>query len=446
MEYSHPQYQSQQQWHYVGHNQAYPHQGQHVPVWDHARGPSGQGLGYHTRHPEHKPRLSKDEVELLEGEFRKNSKPNTQLKKGLAEQMGVEVARINNWFQNRRAKAKQEKRIAEQEAESNKAEAQAQVSELFGDSKQSDALRPSSAPLPPFAGSSSSSTAVSSADVVAQSIERDDAVSPSRSPYTLPAMIWSQPYPPSWPVFDSAAPTTTQEPSSASPSLLSSPRSNLSASPRSGSYQRPSATTTTTTSVAARRNNAPRLAPLGTGRVHKAVSTGQLGELKTGAAMLDFDRFVAVGGPRHDAPPTPDTPVLAGPPSMTSSRTATTAGSISPAHDEPYASAPLYISEPIETTPPTTPGFAQPMYGAAAGSHASYDYAQDHHHHHHLHTGAYDGGYASPTHGYFAPPATAQPTTPSYVSQDPMASFQAYPGYWPKPTAGNKADPYESYY
>jgi len=44
---------------------------------------------------ETKPRLSKGEVEQLEAEFQKNNKPTSNVKKGLAEQMRVEVARIN---------------------------------------------------------------------------------------------------------------------------------------------------------------------------------------------------------------------------------------------------------------------------------------------------------------------------------------------------------------
>lgn len=44
---------------------------------------------------ETKPRLSKGEVEQLEAEFQKNNKPSSNVKKGLAEQMRVDVARIN---------------------------------------------------------------------------------------------------------------------------------------------------------------------------------------------------------------------------------------------------------------------------------------------------------------------------------------------------------------
>lgn len=48
-----------------------------------------------SRATESKPRLSKDEVELLEAEFQKNHKPNSTTKKALAESMRVDNARIN---------------------------------------------------------------------------------------------------------------------------------------------------------------------------------------------------------------------------------------------------------------------------------------------------------------------------------------------------------------
>ncbi|TEY59374.1 hypothetical protein BOTCAL_0194g00120 [Botryotinia calthae] len=65
---------------------------------------------------ETKPRLGKDEVDVLEFEFNKNPKPTTQTKRGYADSMGVELSRINNWFQNRRAKRKQEKKTEAYEA------------------------------------------------------------------------------------------------------------------------------------------------------------------------------------------------------------------------------------------------------------------------------------------------------------------------------------------
>jgi len=42
-----------------------------------------------------KPRLAKQEVELLERHFQENHKPPSALKRQLADQMGVDVARIN---------------------------------------------------------------------------------------------------------------------------------------------------------------------------------------------------------------------------------------------------------------------------------------------------------------------------------------------------------------
>ncbi|OIW34756.1 hypothetical protein CONLIGDRAFT_21301 [Coniochaeta ligniaria NRRL 30616] len=62
---------------------------------------------------ETKARLDKKHVEILEHEFSKNQKPSSIIKRELAEQMGHEIARINNWFQNRRAKEKSNKRTAE---------------------------------------------------------------------------------------------------------------------------------------------------------------------------------------------------------------------------------------------------------------------------------------------------------------------------------------------
>ncbi|KAL6717968.1 hypothetical protein ACLMJK_004053 [Lecanora helva] len=54
------------------------------------------------------PRLTSEQLVILEDQFSKNYKPNTEHKRVLADSMGVEYAKVNNWFQNRRAKAKQE--------------------------------------------------------------------------------------------------------------------------------------------------------------------------------------------------------------------------------------------------------------------------------------------------------------------------------------------------
>ncbi|KAI1214143.1 uncharacterized protein F4807DRAFT_115742 [Annulohypoxylon truncatum] len=63
-----------------------------------------------------KPRLSKEEVEKLEKVFQENPKPSSSVKGSLADSLGLDRPRINNWFQNRRAKAKQERKQEEYEA------------------------------------------------------------------------------------------------------------------------------------------------------------------------------------------------------------------------------------------------------------------------------------------------------------------------------------------
>jgi hypothetical protein len=49
---------------------------------------------FHDRN-ETKPRLAKQEVDLLERHFQENHKPPSSLKRQLAENMGVQVCRIN---------------------------------------------------------------------------------------------------------------------------------------------------------------------------------------------------------------------------------------------------------------------------------------------------------------------------------------------------------------
>ncbi|KIE03451.1 Homeodomain-like protein, partial [Metarhizium majus ARSEF 297] len=102
-----------------------------------------------SRATESKPRLSKEEVELLEAEFQKNHKPSSTTKKALAESMRVDNARINNWFQNRRAREKKENNIREYEA---KQRLEKERSEASGESQSESSrqrdLVASSAPFP----------------------------------------------------------------------------------------------------------------------------------------------------------------------------------------------------------------------------------------------------------------------------------------------------------
>jgi hypothetical protein len=53
------------------------------------------GMPHPQKTNETKPRLGKDEVDILEHEFKKNPKPSTQTKRQFAEDMHVDLARIN---------------------------------------------------------------------------------------------------------------------------------------------------------------------------------------------------------------------------------------------------------------------------------------------------------------------------------------------------------------
>lgn len=64
----------------------------------HGRGwvdPYTGGTLLHSHRTETKPRLSKGEVAKLEAVFQDNNKPSSSIKKTLAEEMRVDVARIN---------------------------------------------------------------------------------------------------------------------------------------------------------------------------------------------------------------------------------------------------------------------------------------------------------------------------------------------------------------
>lgn len=107
--YGQTQTQPQSQQHHLHHHHHEQPQGQQpYPYWNHhlvalyqqqqhqrAAMMLGQGGMHGSKQTEPKPRLAKDEVDLLEREFAKNPKPNSSTKRELAEQMGVEVPRIN---------------------------------------------------------------------------------------------------------------------------------------------------------------------------------------------------------------------------------------------------------------------------------------------------------------------------------------------------------------
>lgn len=60
-----------------------------------------------------RPRLTKEQVETLEAQFQAHPKPSSNVKRQLAAQTNLSLPRVANWFQNRRAKAKQQKRQQE---------------------------------------------------------------------------------------------------------------------------------------------------------------------------------------------------------------------------------------------------------------------------------------------------------------------------------------------
>ncbi|KAJ9213371.1 transcriptional regulator family: Homeodomain [Paecilomyces variotii] len=60
-----------------------------------------------------RPRLTKEQVDTLEAQFQAHPKPNSNVKRQLALQTNLTLPRVANWFQNRRAKAKQQKRQEE---------------------------------------------------------------------------------------------------------------------------------------------------------------------------------------------------------------------------------------------------------------------------------------------------------------------------------------------
>ncbi|KAI9862536.1 MAG: hypothetical protein M1813_004388 [Trichoglossum hirsutum] len=62
-----------------------------------------------------RPRLTREQVFLLEQQFQAAPKPSTSTKRKLAETTGLSMPRVGNWFQNRRAKAKQQKKQVEAE-------------------------------------------------------------------------------------------------------------------------------------------------------------------------------------------------------------------------------------------------------------------------------------------------------------------------------------------
>lgn len=84
-QHQHPHYHHEQMPHYNDAHQTYA-MAQSTPMIT---------MPNTAKQNETKPRLGKDEVDILEREFKKNPKPTTQTKRQFAEDMGVDLARIN---------------------------------------------------------------------------------------------------------------------------------------------------------------------------------------------------------------------------------------------------------------------------------------------------------------------------------------------------------------
>ncbi|KAK8056831.1 hypothetical protein PG993_002058 [Apiospora rasikravindrae] len=137
---------------------------------------------------ESKPRLSKEEVEKLEKVFQENPKPSSSVKAALADGLGLERPRINNWFQNRRAKAKQERKQEEYEArraaeksasESSTPEgSRTETSDVYDESPHQSA-RLSSAPFPDMNSAVDSTESFDEDDEDDQAEQHDENPTPS---------------------------------------------------------------------------------------------------------------------------------------------------------------------------------------------------------------------------------------------------------------------------
>ncbi|KAI1136943.1 hypothetical protein F5Y05DRAFT_405051 [Hypoxylon sp. FL0543] len=145
---------------------------------------------------ESKPRLSKEEVDKLEKVFQENPKPSSSVKAQLADGLGLERPRINNWFQNRRAKAKQERKQEEYHARTKEEKNGSQpvspdgtsssgVSELAGDSVRRRA-QPSSAAFPNLNSTSEATDAFDNEDCDNDSPDSDDSDSSPAQAHSIP--------------------------------------------------------------------------------------------------------------------------------------------------------------------------------------------------------------------------------------------------------------------
>lgn len=406
-------------WAYQNHTSQYPRYSQQLPSYAAYLPESMELYNAHQGHLLHrhqmsrttetKPRLSKEEVEVLEAEFQKNHKPNSTVKKALAESMRVDNARINNWFQNRRAREKKEKNIREYAAKQrlDKDTATNEAGVHSDDDRLSDRVV-SSAPFPAPRLVGARTTNISSPEQ-----ESENDTSQSDFGAGLSPDLSSQPTPEPL----SASTSTSlacysqyprlivpEDEDEATPSLPQQCFPRLSASPiqeqymysRNGvavsqSNQPSMLKPSPSMDIASRRNkrppqlaiNAPRSfsasgprtgidigrrAEVGHSmrRVASATGVGRVGKPMTGPrspyfernpdALLQLNRSPNFQKAATIAPPTPNTPVVAHQQGLCEATPASTVG-----YEEKYPMD-LAIHDPTLRTPPTTPGVMDHLY------------------------------------------------------------------------------------
>ncbi|KAL5594521.1 hypothetical protein BROUX41_001447 [Berkeleyomyces rouxiae] len=168
---------------------------------------------------ETRPRFNKEEVERLEAMYKEEVKPSTEAKKHMAMELGVATAKINNWFQNRRAKAKLEEKAEQTAAEQRRTNGGAStapstetaptevVNEHFtnGDTP----LRPSTAAFPSTSTASPSEAACPPQSEVSSPQSQSQPQSQTQSPIPAPPQVQIK--------------TEAQSPATATTPTLSSP-------------------------------------------------------------------------------------------------------------------------------------------------------------------------------------------------------------------------------
>ncbi|KAF5000660.1 hypothetical protein FGRMN_1593 [Fusarium graminum] len=403
-------------WNYQNHASQYPRYSQQLPSYaaylpesmELYNAHQGHLLHHHqmSRTTETKPRLSKEEVEILEAEFQKNHKPNSTTKKALAESMRVDNARINNWFQNRRAREKKEKNIREYAAKQRlDKDTTANDGSVHSDDELPERVVSSAPfPAPRLLNNRLSSTEHESDNEASQSDFDDAGSSPSLSSQRTPEPLSASTntslscygqYP------QLIVPNEEDEPTPSLPQQCF-PRLSTSPIPEHYMYSNNNLVVDQTgrssmlkpspsMDIASRRNKrAPQLAINATRsysasgprtgldvgrrtdvghsmrRVASATGVGRISKPMCGPrspyfernpeALLQLNRSPNFSAGAKIAPPTPNTPIIVNHHALCEATPASTVG-----YEDKYPMD-LAIHDPTLRTPPTTPGIMDHLY------------------------------------------------------------------------------------